>query len=340
MDKNLKSLKICVEKMSPILKNIKKIKNLNDKKLKSTLGSIRAAFLKTKIWPPNKTTLNIFFMNPGASKDISRTRYSLNYLTDENGAKVEVDPLQGIIDSQNMSVVDAIKLIINERYNKFSGMTFNFVTNIKDSDIRISFDSGDGAWSYIGTDCASPEYKNQPTMNLGWFDVATVIHEFGHAIGLIHEHQNPLGKDIEWNTKVLYRWASQTQGWDDQTTYTNIVEKYSIEQLNGSSFDPYSIMLYFFPAQVTLDGKGTRQNLQLSEVDVQYISKIYPNGKMSPQEFYQFAYKKNIGEPIKVSENDSPSSSPPVTLNLQLIIPISIAAVILLFAIIFFAMRR
>ena len=339
MDKNLKSLKICVEKMNPILKNITKIKKLNDKKLKSTLGSIRAAFLKTKIWPINKTSLNIFFMNPQDSKNIDRTRYSSSYLMDENGMKIEVDPLQGIIDSQNMSVIDGIKLIINERYNKFSGITFNFVNNIKDSDIRISFDSGDGAWSYIGNDCASPEYKNQPTMNLGWFDVATVIHEFGHTLGLIHEHQNPLGKDIEWDTKVLYRWAAQTQGWDDQTTYTNIVEKYSMDQLNGSSFDPYSIMLYFFPAQVTLDHKGTRQNLQLSDVDVQYINKIYPNGKMSPQEFYQFAYKKNIGEPIN-NPNFEPSYTPPAPgLNLQLIIPISIAAAILLFAIIFFAMR-
>ena len=337
MNKNLKSLKICVERTKPILKNIKKIKNLKDTKLKSTLGSIRAAFLKTKIWPPNKRSLNIFFMNPRDSEDIDRTKYSSSYLVDQNGMRVDVDPLQEIIDSKNMSVIDGIKLIINERYNKFCGMTFNFVDDINQSDVRISFDSGDGAWSYIGQDCASSEYKNQPTMNLGWFDVATVIHEFGHTLGLIHEHQNPLGKDVDWNTKILYTWASQTQGWDEQTTYTNIIEKYSIDQLNGSSFDPYSIMLYFFPAQVTLDNKGTRQNLELSGVDVQYISNIYPNGKMQPPEFYQYAYKKNIGDTLKISQNGDANTLPP--LNLQLIIPIAVVAVILLFIIIFFSMK-
>jgi hypothetical protein len=37
------------------------------------------------------------------------------------------------------------------------------------------------------------------TMNLGFFDKATVLHEFGHAIGLIHEHQSPFKGGFEWD---------------------------------------------------------------------------------------------------------------------------------------------
>jgi len=35
-------------------------------------------------------------------------------------------------------------------------------------------------------------------MNLGFLDGGTAAHEFGHAIGLAHEHQNPAG-GIQWN---------------------------------------------------------------------------------------------------------------------------------------------
>ena len=58
------------------------------------------------------------------------------------------------------------------------------------AEIRIAFDDNDGAWSYIGTDAKSIPV-NEPTMNLGFLDGGTAAHEFGHAIGLAHEHQNP-----------------------------------------------------------------------------------------------------------------------------------------------------
>ena len=72
-----------------------------------------------------------------------------------------------------------------------------------DAEIRVSFDPSDGAWSYIGTDCRSIP-ADQPTMNLGFEDGGTAAHEFGHAIGLGHEHQNPQG-GIEWNEPEVIR---------------------------------------------------------------------------------------------------------------------------------------
>ena len=40
-------------------------------------------------------------------------------------------------------------------------------------------------------------------MNLGFLDGGTAAHEFGHAIGLAHEHQNPAG-GIQWNEEVVH----------------------------------------------------------------------------------------------------------------------------------------
>ncbi len=70
-----------------------------------------------------------------------------------------------------------------------------------DADIRITFDPNDGAWSYVGTDCKSIP-ADEATMNLGFLDGGTAGHEFGHAIGLAHEHSNPEG-GIQWNEPVV-----------------------------------------------------------------------------------------------------------------------------------------
>ena len=56
---------------------------------------------------------------------------------------------------------------------------------------------GSGCWSAIGTDAKSEKDKTKPTMNLALndsgldpdFQKYLVIHEFGLALGLEHEHQ-------------------------------------------------------------------------------------------------------------------------------------------------------
>jgi hypothetical protein len=149
--------------------------------------------------------------------------------------------------------------------------------NASDAEIRIAFDSNDGAWSYVGTDCRGIPL-NEPTMNLGFLDGGTAAHEFGHAIGLAHEHQNPAG-GIQWNEPVVIRELAKSPNfWDEQTTRHNVLRRYSADQINGTAFDPKSIMLYFFPASWTLNGIGTEANDVLSRVDKEFIAgaKMYP----------------------------------------------------------------
>jgi hypothetical protein len=161
-------------------------------------------------------------------------------------------------------------------WTEHANLRFEF-GDAPDAEIRIAFDPNDGAWSYVGTDCRSIP-RNEPTMNLGFMDGGTTAHEFGHAIGLAHEHQNPAG-GIEWNEAVVIRECAQSPNfWDEATTRHNILLKYAADQIKGTQFDPESIMLYFFPAEWTVNGTGTQQNETLSALDKQFISgaRMYP----------------------------------------------------------------
>lgn len=144
-----------------------------------------------------------------------------------------------------------------------------------DAEIRVTFDPSDGAWSYLGTDCRSIP-TNQPTMNLGFQDGGTSAHEFGHALGLGHEHQNPSG-GIVWNeAEVIRDLSGPPNNWSVDQIRHNVLRKYSTDLVRGTQFDRGSIMLYAFPSRWTMNGVGTSSNEVLSETDRSFIASIYP----------------------------------------------------------------
>lgn len=165
-------------------------------------------------------------------------------------------------------------------WTAFANLRFDF-NNAADAEIRISFDPDDGAWSYIGTDNRSIP-TNQATMNLGFMDGGTAGHEFGHAIGLAHEHQNPDG-GIEWNeAAVIQSLSGPPNNWDEATIRHNVLNKYQVDQLQGTRFDPSSIMLYFFPGNWVKSGVGTQANEVLSAVDKAFIASAQAYPKTAP----------------------------------------------------------
>jgi hypothetical protein len=161
-------------------------------------------------------------------------------------------------------------------WTQFANLKFDF-NNAPDAEIRITFDANDGAWSYVGTDNRGIPAE-QPTMNLGFLDGGTAGHEFGHAIGLAHEHQNPAG-GIEWNeARVIQDLSGPPNNWDEAQIRHNVLRKYQVNQIKGTAFDPDSIMLYFFPGSWVKSGVGTHANEELSSVDKSYIgsTEAYP----------------------------------------------------------------
>jgi len=149
------------------------------------------------------------------------------------------------------------------------------------ADLRITFDPNDGAWSYVGTDCRGIP-ANEATMNLGFLDGGTAGHEFGHAIGLAHEHSNPAG-GIQWNEPVvIHTLAGPPNNWDEATVRHNVFRKYAVDQIHGTEFDPDSIMLYAFPAAWTLNWVATHANDVLSTLDKEFVAGAVMYPKAAP----------------------------------------------------------
>lgn len=166
------------------------------------------------------------------------------------------------------------------KWEEFANIRFVF-GNDPNAEIRISFKES-GSWSYLGTDCLSIP-KDEPTMNYGWLRIDTpdqeysrvVIHEFGHALGMIHEHQSP-DVDIPWDKEKVYKYFKRTNEWNKETVDNNIFEKYNISETNFSHFDKESIMLYSIPNKLTIGNYEVGWNTELSTTDKEFISEMYP----------------------------------------------------------------
>lgn len=178
--------------------------------------------------------------------------------------------------------------IVKERIQKhaviwmeFAHLELKFVTNPNTPTIlRISFDMNDGSWSYVGTDNKSIEGQ-EPTMNFGWLlpDTddeeyhRTVLHEFGHALGCIHEHQHPKG-GIPWDKEKAYAYYQQ-QGWTKEEVDQQVFRKYEGDLIRASKVDKKSIMMYPIPDEITIGNYSVAWNNELSSGDKKYISKVY-----------------------------------------------------------------
>lgn len=168
-------------------------------------------------------------------------------------------------------------------WEKYANIKFNFVTNDNTANIRVSFVSGDGSWSYLGKDASSIPSANA-TMNFGWLTATTadseysrvVIHEFGHALGMIHEHQHPL-VSIPWDKPAVYAYyAAAPNFWSQADVDNNLFTKYSTTQTNYSAYDASSIMHYAVPNELTIGNFEVGWNTVLSPTDKSFIATVYP----------------------------------------------------------------
>lgn len=194
----------------------------------------------------------------------------------ENGRTLRVKYLDGLGD------VQAKVTAIAKEWEQVTNLTLRFVTSGA-AEIRISFLDKGFSWSTVGTDALTVP-SSQPTMNYGWLEPNTsqreyqrvVRHEFGHALGMIHEHQNPAAEgQIPWDKPKVYAYYAQ-QGWSKADVDFNIFQTYAEELTNFSDFDPTSIMQYAVPDSLTIGSYSIGWNTSLSPLDEQFMRRQYP----------------------------------------------------------------
>lgn len=166
-----------------------------------------------------------------------------------------------------------------------ANLEFQWRKDTTNTDLRISFRYA-GSWSLVGTYAAAETDPTRPTMNFGWLDVQSspleiqevVLHEFGHALGLVHEHQNP-ASPIPWDRDaVIHALSGPPNNWTVEQIEDNVLRGYDLSQVRATRFDPASIMLYPVDPAWTIGGFQTQRNTKLSPDDVQLIREIYGRG--------------------------------------------------------------
>jgi hypothetical protein len=116
----------------------------------------------------------------------------------------------------------------------------------------------------------------EATLDSRPYDRAVVLHEFGHAVGLVHEHQSPASGGIRFDPEKTIAYFARLCGWSRQMTIDNVLTRYNEHDLKMfSDFDRKSIMLYQYPGEITVDGRGTEQNYVLSDTDKEFAAKLY-----------------------------------------------------------------
>jgi hypothetical protein len=198
----------------------------------------------------------------------------------ENGRHLRVKFLDGLPEVQNK--VEAIA----KEWEAIANLTLDFV-NSGAAEIRVSFAEQGFSWSTVGTDALTVA-ASKATMNYGWFEPDTslreyqrvVRHEFGHALGMIHEHQNPaaLGQ-IPWDKEKVYAYYAQ-QGWSRDDVDFNIFLVYAEDSTNHTTFDPTSIMEYAIPDSLTVGPYAVGWNTDFSPTDVEFMRRQYPKASL------------------------------------------------------------
>lgn len=171
-------------------------------------------------------------------------------------------------------------------WNQYANIAFAY--SATSPQVRITR-SGDGYWSYLGTDVLQIS-ANEPTMCLEGFTMATpeseyrrvVRHETGHTCGFPHEHMRD---EIvaRLDPDKTYAYGERVLGWGASEVRDQILTPLSAASIRSTPHaDQDSIMCYQLPAEITRDGQPIRGGLDIDPLDGSFAASLYPRATPPP----------------------------------------------------------
>lgn len=185
----------------------------------------------------------------------------------------------------NKRIEDNIKYHI-DMWIRATALRVEYVDSTLSADIRIAVnESGSISKTFVGTDAKYFAGKqNMATLLLSGLSDNTpenifsykVLHEIGHALGLVHAHQEPDAK-IPWieDKDEIYRVYREMKNLSDQEVYDNYLNKYVAKNLYSNGYEETSIMHCFIPGRLLKDKRDRKISSSLSPEDIALISAIY-----------------------------------------------------------------
>jgi len=161
----------------------------------------------------------------------------------------------------------------------YINLKFEFVDDLK-GDIRIATKNNNNS-SMLGTD-ALLIHPDHPTMNLGVkpqhedFEVI-VIHEFGHALGAMHEHQHPRA-NIPWDKPKVYEFYKNREmnPLTEEQVDRNLFASFDTLDAIYTSYDRKSIMHHPVANTLTVGNWEIPINRRISKKDKRLMRLLYP----------------------------------------------------------------
>jgi hypothetical protein len=228
---------------------------------------------------------NDFKTQQKAIKAFNMTPYGVGFLTDRWRLSDGLTPKSGKITLGVFVFETQRKALIQNAAQQWltddlgAKIAFDFDVPVEKSHIRIACERGQGNNSEVGRKSLTKK-QSEPTMYLDDVVDHVIIHEFGHALGLQHEHQSPDPKNpIVWKDggQVVIDEMRKKQGWSVNETKRNILDKFpkGAACVGDPKFNINSIMIYPIPSNWTENGFSVGQNNMINVRDRNCLKGIY-----------------------------------------------------------------